>query len=282
MRLTSATVRGKGKARRAAKGRGVAAVARAGFVGRGVLYLLVGALALRIAFSDGGDGRQADRGGALAEIAERPLGHVMLWLLGGALAGMALWRLSEVFFGQAGPDGNTAGKRAIAGARCLFYSFVTYSVIAYAAGDQGSGSGSSDKQTQDATAKVLDWPAGQWIVAAAGAGVLVAGVWIAGRALLRKFRDKLRVSEMSRRMRQATDVLGVTGGTARGVVFGVAGGFAITAALRHKPGQAKGMDNTLRSFADTGAGPWLLALIAVGLVAFGLFSFASARWRKFR
>ncbi|MEU8957694.1 DUF1206 domain-containing protein [Streptomyces sp. NPDC048518] len=283
IRLPSATHRGKRKARQAAKGRTVAAVARAGFVGRGVIYLLVGALALRIAFSDGGGGggRQADRGGAMAEIADKPFGNVLLWLLGCALAGMALWRLSEVFFGQAGPDGDKASKRALAGARCLFYCFVSYSVLAYAAGDKGSGSGSSDKTTQDATAKVLDWPGGQWVVAAAGAGVIVAGVWIAGRALLRKYHDKLRMGEMSRRVRQGVDVLGVTGGTARGIVFAVAGGFAVSAALRHKPGEAKGMDNTLRSFADTGAGPWLLMLIAVGLGAFGLFSWANARWRKF-
>lgn len=280
IRLPSATHRGKRKARQAAKGRTVAAIARAGFVGRGVIYLLVGVLALRVAFSDGGSGRQADRGGALAELADKPFGNVLLWLLGCALAGMALWRLSEVFFGQAGPDGGKAHKRALAGVRCLFYGFVSYSVLAYAAGDKGSGSGSSDKTTQDATAKVLDWPGGQWIVAAAGAGVIVAGVWIAGRALLRKFHDKLCMAEMSRRVRQGVDVLGVAGGTARGIVFAVAGGFAVTAALRHKPGEAKGMDNTLRSFADTGAGPWLLVLIAVGLAAFGLFSWANAWWRK--
>ncbi|MFH8610721.1 DUF1206 domain-containing protein [Streptomyces sp. NPDC018029] len=279
MRLPSAARRGKSKARRAAKGRGVAAVARAGFIGRGVLYLLVGALALRIAFSDGG-GRQADRGGALAELAEKPFGNVLLWLLGIALAGMALWRLSEVFFGQAGPDGDTARKRALAGARFLFYTFVAYSILAYAAGDKGSGSGSSDRQTQDATAKVLDWPGGKWIVAAAGAGVIVAGLWIAGRALLRKFHDKLRLGEMSPQVRRGVDLVGIAGGTTRGVVFAVAGGFAIAAALRHKPGEAKGIDNTLRSFADTAAGPWLLALIAVGLAAFGLFSWANARWRK--
>ncbi|MEU7581431.1 DUF1206 domain-containing protein [Streptomyces sp. NPDC041068] len=273
------TARGKNRARRAAKGRGIAAVARAGFVGRGVLYLLIGALALQIAFHDGG-GEQADRGGALAEIAERPFGGVLLWLLGAALAGMALWRLSEVFFGQAGPDGGSAGKRALAGARCLFYGFVSYSVLAFAAGDQGSGSGASDRQTKDVTAKVLDWPAGQWIVAAAGAGVLGAGLWIAGRALLRKFRERLRLAEMPRRARQGADVLGVTGGTARGVVFAVAGGFAVSAALQHEPGEAKGIDNTLRSFADTVAGPWLLALIALGLGAFGLFSWVNARWRR--
>ncbi|MEV5981828.1 DUF1206 domain-containing protein [Streptomyces sp. NPDC052114] len=279
MSLPAVTTDGKRLARRAAKGRGVAAVARAGFVGRGVLYLLIGALALRIAFFDD-DGRQADRGGALAELAEKPLGAVMLWLLGGALAGMALWRLSEACFGQAGPDGGKASKRAMSGGRFLFYGFVAYSVLAFAAGDEGSGSGSSDRQTKDVTAKALDWPGGQWIVAAAGAGVLGAGLWIAGRALLRKFRERLRTSEMSRRVRRGVDVLGIVGGTARGAVFAAAGGFAVVAALRHEPGEAKGFDDTLRSFADTGGGPWLLALIAVGLAAFGLFSWVNARWRK--
>jgi hypothetical protein len=81
-------------------------------------------------------------------------------------------------------------------------------------------------------------------------------------------------------MRQVTDVLGIAGGVARGTVFAVAGGFALTAALQHEPGEAKGIDNTLRSFTETGFGPWLLALIAVGLVAFGLFSWVNARWRK--
>ncbi|MCF3119656.1 DUF1206 domain-containing protein [Streptomyces arenae] len=279
MSLPTVTEDGKRLARRAAKGRGVAAVARAGFVGRGVLYLLIGALALRIAFFDD-DGRQADRGGALAELAEKPLGNVMLWLLGAALAGMALWRLSEACFGQAGPDGGKASKRAMSAGRFLFYAFVAYSVLAFAAGDEDSGSGSSDRQTKDVTAKALEWPGGQWIVAAAGAGVVGAGLWIAGRALLRKFRDRLRSAEMSRRMRRGADVLGVVGGTARGMVFAVAGGFAVTAAWQHEPGEAKGFDDTLRSFADTGAGPWLLALIAAGLAAFGLFSWVNARWRK--
>lgn len=75
-------------------------------------------------------------------------------------------------------------------------------------------------------------------------------------------------------------VLGVFGGSARGVVFAAAGGFAVTAAVQHKPGKAKGMDDTLRSFTDTPVGPWLLVFIAIGLVAFGMFSWASARWRK--
>ncbi|MFF1360734.1 DUF1206 domain-containing protein [Streptomyces sp. NPDC058297] len=275
----SAAARGRGQARRAANSTAVAAGARAGFVARGIIYVLIGVLSLRISFSDGG-GKQADRGGAIAEIAGKPFGAALLWLLGAALAGTAVWRLSGAAFGQAGPDGRRANKRAMAAGRAVFYGFVSYSVLSYAAGDKSSGSGASDENSRDVTAKVLDWPAGQWIVAIAGAAVAAAGVWIAVRALRRKFQEHLKMSGMSPKARQVVTVLGVFGGTARGVVFTVAGGFALTAAVQHKAGKAKGMDDTLRSFADTPFGPWLLMFIAVGLMAYGMFSWASARWRK--
>ncbi|SEG93125.1 protein of unknown function [Actinacidiphila yanglinensis] len=245
---------------------------------RGVIYLLIGVLAVRIAFSDGG-GLQADRGGALAEIAHKPFGSVLLWLLGAALVGMALWRVSEAVLGQPGKDGGKPQKRLMAAGRAVFYGFVSYSVLAYAAGEKGSGSGSTDKRTDDVTAKVLEWSGGQWILAIAGIGVACAGVWIAARALMRKFRKHLKMAQMSRSQRRAVDFLGMSGGTSRGVLFATAGGFAVAAAVQHEPGKSKGMDDTLRSFADTPAGPWLLVLIAVGLIAFGLFSWANARWR---
>ncbi|MFE4959322.1 DUF1206 domain-containing protein [Streptomyces sp. NPDC056653] len=279
MATGSAKARGRVHAQRAANSTAVSAAARAGFVARGVIYVLIGVLSLRIALSNGG-GKQADRGGAIAEIAGKPFGTVLLWLLGIALAGMALWRLSEAAFGQAGPDGKKAGKRAMAAGRFVFYGFVSYSVLSYAAGDKGSGSGSSDKNSQDVTAIALDWPGGQWIVAVAGIAVAAAGVWIAVRAIRHKFRKHLKMFEMSEKTRKVIDFLGMSGGAARGIVFAVAGVFAVAAAVQHKPGKAKGMDDTLRSFTETPAGPWLLALIAVGLAAFGVFSWANARWRK--
>lgn len=274
-----AKARGRVHAQRAANSTAVSAAARAGFVARGAIYVLIGVLSLRIALSDGG-GKQADRGGAIAEIAEKPFGTVLLWLLGTALAGMAVWRLSEAAFGQAGPDGRKASKRAMAAGRFVFYGFVSYSVLSYAAGDKGSGSGSSDRDSQDVTAKALDWPGGQWIVAVAGIAVAAAGIWIAARAIMQKFHKHLKMFEMSEKARKVIDFLGMFGGAARGIVFAVAGVFAVAAAVQHQPGKAKGMDDTLRSFTETPAGPWLLVLIAAGLAAFGVFSWASARWRK--
>ncbi|MET7739426.1 DUF1206 domain-containing protein [Streptomyces sp. NPDC005385] len=263
-------------ARRAATGTAREGAARAGLTARGVIYALVGILALRIAF--GGSGHQADRGGALQEIASKPFGAVLLWALGVGVVGMALWRLSEAVFGTAGEDGGKPAKRLMAAGRCVFYGFVAYSVLSFAAGSRGSGAG--DKKSRDVTAKALGIPGGQWIVGAVGVGLVAAGVWIAVRAIMRKYHKHLKLGEMSKRVRQAVDVTGVGGGTARGAVFAAAGVFAVRAAVEYEPDKAKGMDDTLRSFAGTPMGPWLLALVAVGLILFGVFSFAMARWRK--
>ncbi len=250
--------------------------ARAGLAARGVIYLLVGGLALQIAFGDGS--RQADRGGALGQLSETPFGAVLLWLLGAGLVGMALWRLSEAVFGSVGPDGRTARKRLLALARCGFYAFVAASVLSFAAG--GGGRSSSDRQSRDMTARVLDLPFGQWIVAAAGACIVAAGVGGGVRAVRRRYHRKLKLGEMSPRVRRLVDTTGVAGGAARGLVFAAAGVFAVRAAVEYQPDKAKGLDDTLRSFADSPLGPWLLVCVATGLVLFGVFSFAMARWRR--
>jgi hypothetical protein len=274
---TSATVRtGHLGVRRAGRGSAREVAARAGLTARGVIYLLVGILALQIAFGDGKE--QADRGGALAELSDKPFGAVLLWALGVGLVGMALWRLSEAVFGSVGRDGHKPRKRLLATVRCLFYAFVAYSVLSFAAGSGGGGS--SDEQSKDVTARLLEVPAGQWLVGAGGAAIVAAGVWIAVQALRRKYHDKMKFGELSRRGRRLVDVTGVAGGLARGAVFAVVGAFAVKAAVDYEPDRAKGLDDALRSFADTPLGPWLLVCVAAGLVLFGVFSFALARWRR--
>ncbi|MFI9155893.1 DUF1206 domain-containing protein [Streptomyces sp. NPDC053367] len=265
-------------ARRAARGDAVRAGARAGFVARGVLYLLVGALAVRIALTDTHE--QADRGGALADVATTPFGAGLLWALGIGLAGMALWRLSEAFLGGAGPKGERTGKRLMSAARCVFYGVSSFLVLSFAAGGRGSGAGSTDRQSDDITRRLLDLPGGPWWVGLVAAGVVAAGVWIAGRAVLRKYRKHLAWSGLSQGQRRFMDVTGVAGGVARGLVLAAIGVFGLEAAITFDPDKAKGMDDTIRSFAHTPAGPWLLIAVAVGLALFGAFSFGQAKWRK--
>ncbi|MCP3754721.1 DUF1206 domain-containing protein [Streptomyces sp. TBY4] len=248
--------------------------ARCGLTTRGVLYVLVGVLAVRIAF--GGSGKEADRQGALQELGEKPFGVVLIWAVGLGLVCMALWRLSEAVFGAAGPEGGKPLKRLSSTGRCAFYAVVAYSVFAFSVGGGRSG----DEQSRDVTAKALGLPAGQWLVGAAGLGIGIAGVAIAVQAARRSFRKHLAMAEVAAPWRKLVGFLGVAGGLARGTVFAAVGGFVLYAALRYDPAQAKGLDDTLRSFTLASAGPWLLVAVSVGLVLFGLFSWAMARWRK--
>ncbi|MDJ0385055.1 DUF1206 domain-containing protein [Streptomyces sp. G-G2] len=265
---------GKRTASRGGAGREVAA--RCGLVARGVLYVLTGVIAVRVAFGE--NAGEADRQGALQTLAGRPFGAVMVWAVGIGLVGMVLWRLSEAAFGAAGPEGGKATKRLASAGRAVFYATAAFSVLSFAAGS-GSG-GSGDDQSRDVTAKALGLPAGQWLVGAAGLAIAAAGVTIAVRAAQCRFRKHLTMGGMSAPWKRAVDVLGVSGGVARGAVFTAAGGFAGYAAWRYDPGQAKGVDDTLRAFTGTPAGPWLLAAVAVGLMLFGVFSWAMARWRE--
>ncbi|MFH7599015.1 DUF1206 domain-containing protein [Streptomyces racemochromogenes] len=254
----------------------VAAAARCGLATRGVLYVVVGVLALRIAF--GRSERAADRTGALAELAAHPFGRVLVWAVGAGLVAMALWRLSEAVFGAAGPEGRKLTRRFAAAARTGFYAVGAFSALSFAAGRGGGRSG--DEQSRDVTAMALAAPAGQWLTAAAGIALAVGGVVIAVGAARRTFRKEMDTVRLPPGGRRAVDALGVVGGLARGAVFTAAGAFLVHAAVSYDPGKAKGVDDTLRSFAGTPAGPWLLVAVATGLLLFGVFSWAMAAWRR--
>ncbi|WP_037900621.1 DUF1206 domain-containing protein [Streptomyces sp. NRRL S-350] len=267
--------RSTGAARRRSRKETVRTAGRAGFVARGVVYTLIGVLAVRIAFGHGGG--DADRQGALRQVAAQPFGAAMLWALAVGFACMALWRAALAIAGR-GDEGKT-GKRVLNAGRALFYASVCWGTAAYAAGN-GTGS-DSDSASQDWTAAALRLPAGRVLVAVAGLVVVGIGVGIAVNALRRRFLRRLDTAAMGRSVRTGVTALGVGGNLARGVILAGAGVFALVAAIHFDPHRAKGMDDTLRSFSQTPAGPWLLVLVALGLVLFGGFSFASVRWRRF-
>ncbi|MFI2790700.1 DUF1206 domain-containing protein [Kitasatospora sp. NPDC018614] len=249
---------------------------RVGFTARGVVYVVVGYLALRIALGRGGSD-EADRQGALQQIADQPFGRALLWLLAAGFACMALWRAVATTTGRQG--NGKAGSRLLSAGRAVFYASVSWGTAAFAAG--AGAASDSDRASKDWTATVLGLPGGDVLVGAAGVVLTGIGIGIAVRAFLRTFLRKLDTGAMGPRTRGAVTVGGIAGNAARGAVFAGVGAFVVAAAVRFDPDQAKGVDDTLRSFAATPAGPGLLTATAVGLLLFGAFSFASARWRRF-
>lgn len=250
-------------------------MSRVGLVARGLIYLLIGWLALRIAF--GGGGGEAERKGALQVVADSPGGTVILWLMAAGFAAMAVWQLAEVLYGRPVPDGDKLHERIGSAARSVVYAGGAAGTLAFLLGHQGS---SSDQQSKSFTARAMAEPGGRWIVLAVAAGFVVWGAAVVVNAVRRAFLEELDTGRMSPFARRFVQPFGIAGGTARGLIGAAVGGFLAYAAVTFQPDKAQGLDGTLREFADAPAGAWGLAAVAAGLAVFGCYSFCEARWRK--
>lgn len=242
------------------------------------MYALVGVLALKVALL--GRGKAPDRESALKAVADEQFGRVLLSAIAIGLAGYALWQLARAVLGgdlESGDEDENLLKRAGYFARGVVYGalFVSATLIVFGA-DEGGGKGEEDR----ATAYVLDLPAGRLLVGAVGLAFLGAGGFNAYRGVTRKFREKLKLRKLSETEDRAYTALGVAGFVARGVVFSLIGVFLVRAAYQYDPKEAVGLDGALSEIVHTSYGPFLLGLVAVGLFAFGLYSFVEARYRE--
>ncbi|MER6000171.1 DUF1206 domain-containing protein [Nonomuraea angiospora] len=256
------------KARQAADSPAMDRLARVGLVCRGVLYGLIGVLAVQIAFGDGG--READKSGAISTVASLPFGAVILWVMVVGFAALTLWQASEAIFGA-----HALKDRAESAGRVVVYAFVCTALLTMLLTHETA---SDDQRTQDLTGKLLDLPAGQVLVGVIGLGVVALGVYWLRYGVKKEFRKELR--PMPRRAGSVMDRLGLAGYLARGLIAGLAGAFLVQAAVTFDPDKAGGIDATLRAFADTPAGPWLLPVVALGLLLFAGYCFGEARWRR--
>jgi len=276
MTITKAGHTARSAGRDAASSRWLQWLARGGLAARGAMYLLIGVLAVQIAF--GSSGKQADTSGALHAVAMHPGGIVVLWLLAAGFAGLAIWRFAEVAYGQAGPGGRKAAKRLGSLARAAVYAFICGSVVSFILGTGGKTSGNT--QSKDATATLMAHGGGRWLVALIGIGIGIGGVALAVYGIRRKFLKHLNMAQMSGSTAKVVKTLGFVGYVARGVVFCVAGGFLVDAAVSFSPQKAQGIDGSLLKLATTPLGPGLLVVVALGLVIFGVYSGCEARWRE--
>ena len=261
-------------ARRASDSAPLAAAARLGLAARAFVYLVIGWLAIQIAL--GHTTEQANQKGALADIASHSGGIVLLWVLGIGFAAYALWRLSEAAFGTAA-EGSKAGPRMQSLTRGVVYAALCVTTFTFIAG--GSRQGQAQQQ-ETLTAKVMRHDYGRWLVGLAGLVVIGVGAAMVLQGATRKFQHQLNMSELHGVTRSTVIRLGVIGTIARGIVFAIAGVLVVDAAITYDPAKSTGLDGALRTLANRAYGPWLLGVLALGLIAFAIFGFAAARWAK--
>jgi Domain of Unknown Function (DUF1206) len=273
-RMSSGTIAAKG--RRTGQSPWVERLGRAGLVAKGVLYAVIAILAVKVAL--GGRDESPDKQGALDAIAQQPFGRGLLILLAIGLAGYAVWRLAQGFLDRdnEGEDAKGLTKRGGAVARAGWYGLLAVLVVERVV-DRSSGGSSNEQQT---TAGVFDLPLGRYIVYAAGLAFLGAAGFNGYRAVTCKFNEKLKTHEMNDAEEAAATGLGIVGHLARMVVFALIGLFLLEAAWEFDPKEARGLDGTLMEVAQQAYGGLLLGAVAVGLMAYGLYCFAQARYRR--
>jgi hypothetical protein len=272
------------KGRRAAHGEGAEWLGRTGLVAQGVIYALVGVLALQVAIDGRDAAAQPDKEGALHLIAEQPFGTVLLGALALGFAAYALWRLAQAIGDREHKGSGAKGLAKRFGYLCLAVWYVALTALAVStlrdSGGGGSSGGSGSQSERQTTAGVFDQPLGRELVYAAAGGFLIAAGWNVYRALSGKLEKHLRTHELGDGARKTVLSIGAVGHLARGAVFGLIGLFLGKAALEYDPSEARGLDGALYELARQPYGPALLAGVAVGLTAYALWCWAQARYRN--
>jgi hypothetical protein len=249
-------------------------LARAGIATRGVIYAIIGVLAIKLALGSGG--KTTNQQGALAEIAKQPFGKVLLILTAIGLAGYAVWRLVRAAVGH-GPEASDDTKERIDGVVSgIGYLSLCVTAVSILSGSGSGGSGGPGK----ATGGVLGWPGGQILVGIAGLIIIGVGLEQGYKGITKKFCEKSKTEQMSKRVERCFVALGIFGHLARAVVFALIGYFLIRAAIDYDPNKAVGLDGALAALRDASYGPFLLGIVAAGLIGFAAYSIADARYRK--
>jgi Domain of Unknown Function (DUF1206) len=273
--MSSAASNVKHTASRAADSKPLEYVARAGFIGYGIIHLLFAWIAFQVAFS--GSGQDSDQSGALHTLAGQSYGKVLLILIAIGLVGMAIWQAFEAAIGESGPQDNTAkAERAISGVRAVLYLWLAWTAVKVV---RGSSQSFADSE-QNKSSALMESTGGRWLVALIGLVVLGVGIGIAVYGYRKKFTKHLNTQQMSPSVRKSTLRLGMGGYLAKGTAYAIAGILAVLAAITYDPEKARGLDAALKTLAGHAWGVWLLALIGLGIAAFGVFCFAQAKYRK--
>ena len=254
--------------------------ARLGYAAKGLIYILVGALATMAAFGYGG--RTDGSHGALHTLLGQPFGRVLVAAVGFGIACYAIWQFMRAIEDpeNEGTDGKAIGKRAGYFISAVAHSALVVYAIHLATGALGRVSGGGDDGAASLSAYVMSYPAGRWLVGAIGLGILIYGLWHLYAAYVSKLDKKLELSRLDADARRWMIRVSRFGVAARGVVFTIVGVFMMLAAYREAPGEARGLGGALGVLQQQPYGRWLLGTVALGLVAYGIYQLIMARYRR--
>ncbi len=272
-----------GAARRVSDSKWLERLARVGWLIDGLLHLLIGYIAVRLAMSgSGGGGRgSADQSGALATLAQSGAGRIALWVGVVGFACLALWQATNALF-SAGTSGTLAGDstdrmkdRAKSAGKAVLYAALAVLTLRFAQG----GSSSTSQESADFTASMIDTGPGRLLIVAIGLAVAGIGLYLVHKGWTKKFLRDLEQTG-GREVSKAVRALGQAGYVAKGVVITIVGALFVLAAVRQTAGEATGIDGALRKLLEQPYGSVLLVAIGLGLAAFGVYLFARARFAR--
>jgi len=257
-----------GAARATRNSRALHFFARVGFAVSGLLHALIGLIAIGIATGTGGE---ADQSGALSQLASTPGGVFLLWLVVVGLAALGLWLLISAFL----PAGRTGKKRLGYSLTQLGKAAVYFVIAATALVFARGGTTDSAESTRALSTNILAAPGGVLLVFVIGVAIVGVGIYCFAKGATRRFTRDLRVPGGF--AGEATIALGIFGYVAKGVALGAVGALFMLAALTVDPNNATGLDGGLKTLATLPLGTIILILVAVGLIAYGVYSVVRAR-----
>jgi hypothetical protein len=251
---------------------------RLGYAAKGVVYVVMGFLATEAALGIGGG--STDSRGALRTIGEAPFGKIALVIVMIGLFGYAAWRLTNAFTDaeRRGDDPSGIALRIGGAVRGLAYGALAIWTLRYLM----SKPSTDGNQTRSATDRVLGMPGGRWIVIAIGLGVIAYAIYQIFRAVSRKFLKRLDLSSAGSETKRRIERIGLFGIAARAIVFGMIGVLFVRAGWTYDPSKAGGIRQSLDALARQPLGRILFGVVALGLIAFGIFELATARYRVMR
>jgi hypothetical protein len=254
-------------------------LARVGLVAYGVLHVLIGWLAFRIAWFVQPRTENADQTGALATVGSSPGGRVLLWVIGLGLLALSLWQAGEVlrWWGgllRPGHRLRVAFVCAKCGAKAVVYAVLGVTGLFFAVGADYDAAA----RLRELTDETLEIPGGAALVVTAGITVAAVGAYVTLRGFTGGFMKDIDLDAAPDRYEPVILRIGQVGYVAKGIAFAVSGALLVYAAATTDVSTATGLDGALNAIGAVPTGQWLLTAVAAGFAAFGVYALARARY----